>query len=45
MTQLHLIMNSVKSQSNKVMKARNDYIDLPFGFDKAFAICTCAGRY
>ena len=28
MTQLHLIMNSVKSQANKVIYFGNDYIDL-----------------
>ena len=44
MTQLHFIMHSVISQVNKATKSVNDYIKLPFGFYKVFAVCTCAGR-
>ena len=32
MTQLHLIIKSVKSQVNKVMKYKNDYVDKRNGF-------------
>ena len=31
MTQLHLIMSTVKSQINKVIYVRNDYVDLRNG--------------